>query len=96
MERILIIHDMRQKYADERGLGTLTLQQAVCLHMAPRSELTEAQIIELEDAARHEDDRLACLPDARTGDGKCASLSSPLRVGALPDPIHNESLPHHI
>ena len=95
MERIHIIHDLRQKYADKRGLGTFTLQHAVCLHLASRSDFTNAQMIELEDAARHEDDRLACLPKARASDAKCASLSPPPSAGVAPDLSHNESLPHH-
>ena len=95
MERIHIIHDVRQKFADKRGLGTFTLQQAVGLHLASRSDFTNAQMIELEDTARHEDDRLACLPKGPATDAKCASLSPPPSVSAVPDLIHNESLPHH-
>ena len=95
MERIHIIYDLRQKFADKWGMGAFTLQQAVCLHIASGSDFTSAQMIELEDTARHEDDRLACLSNARVGDAKCASLSSPLSAGAVPDLIHNESLPHH-
>ena len=42
-------------------------------------------------------DLLACLSNARTGlvIASVRHLSSPLSVGALPDPTHNESLPHH-
>jgi hypothetical protein len=65
LELIYIVHERRQKRCAQLGLGALSLQGAMCLYLATRDDLTSDQKIELEDAARFEDDRNPRFPETQ-------------------------------
>jgi hypothetical protein len=55
LELIHIIHCDRMAWGEARILGPYTLQQAICLHIASRGDLSEQRAIELEELAKQED-----------------------------------------
>jgi len=103
-ELVHLIHKERQEWGRVRNLGPYTIQQAVCLHLATRTEYTESRMIELEEVAKLEDSvvqrqTLSCSadfcekgmfrPSAATGGEDCS-----LQRACLGVPQHVQSSTH--
>jgi len=95
IELIYIVHERRQKRCAQLGLGALSLQGALCLYLATRDDLTSDQKIELEDAARFEDDRNPRFPETRS----CEQENSVTLTSIMPPTCgstHSHSLIRHV
>ena len=78
VELVHLIHCRRHEWGKCRNLGPYTLQQAACLHIASDNnynEMKETRKIELEEAAKREDELMLFVPNQSHSHTVCSAHS---------------------